>query len=62
MNATQNYRLISAKGCRTIVATKREAIKAAIMMEEQLQPAFGVCVENESGSTVTTVKDGKVEN
>jgi hypothetical protein len=54
------YRLISVKGTRTVTGTEQEAIQAAIAMEQELQPSFGVTVELH-GSTVCEVRDGQVE-
>lgn len=54
------YKLISTKGTRTITATMHEAIQAAIAMEAELQPSFGVTVELD-GSTVAEVRDGEVD-
>lgn len=55
-----NYRLISTKGTRAITGTEQDAIRAAIAMENELQPAFGVTIEDGDGETVTEVRDGEV--
>jgi hypothetical protein len=58
---SQTYRLISAKGTRTVEGTLEEAIAAAVRMEAELQPAYGVTVETAAGETVAEVRDGIVE-
>jgi hypothetical protein len=55
------YKLVSAKGTRIVNGTEQQAIAAARKMEEELQPAFGVSVEDELGNTVANVEDGRVE-
>lgn len=60
MNCKMNYKLISTKGTRTITGTEHEAIQAAIAMESELQPSFGVTVELD-GATVAEIRDGEVE-
>jgi hypothetical protein len=59
MNTT--FKLISTKGNQTITGTKADAITAAIAMENELQPSFGVTVEDECGETVAEVRDGWVD-
>jgi len=54
------YTLISVKGTRTMEGTETEAIAAAIAMEAELQPAFGVTVELD-GETVAEICDGKLD-
>lgn len=51
------YTINSIKGSRTIDGTQADAIAAAIAMEEELQPAFGVTVELD-GETVAEIRDG----
>jgi len=55
------YRLVSSKGTKTVNGSEQQAIVAAIKMEEELQPSFGVSIENEHGETIAEVNDGKVE-
>lgn len=55
------YRLISTKGEQTVSGTQTEAIQAAIAMEQELQPAYGVTVEDEQGNTIAEIRDGAVE-
>lgn len=52
------YQLISVKGNRQFEGTKAEAIEAAIAMEEELQPAYGVTVEHADGTIVAEIRDG----
>ena len=56
------YMLISSKGSRMFRGTQAEAIDAAVEMEAELQPSFGVSVEDEDGETVADVRDGKVQD
>lgn len=53
------YTLISAKGNLLFTGTEEQAIAAAIAMEEELQPVFGVTVEDEEGDTIAEIRDGK---
>ena len=53
------YQLISTKGNRTVDGDEAAAIAAAVAMEEELQPAFGVTVALD-GETVAEVADGEV--
>jgi hypothetical protein len=53
------YKLISTKGIRTVTGTEAEAVQAAIAMEKELQPAFGITIELD-GVTVCEVRDGEV--
>lgn len=55
---TTTYNLISVKGDREFTGTREEAIAAAIAMEEELQPSFGVTVEDAAGETVAEIRDG----
>lgn len=56
------YRLISTKGTREIEGTREEAVSAAIAMERELCPAYGITVEDAAtGETVGEVRDGRVE-
>jgi len=52
------YKLISTKGTRTVEGTHDDAIRAAIKMERELMPLFGVSVEDEAGDTVAEIRDG----
>ena len=56
-NQTQmaTYRLISTKGTVEFVGTEAEAIAAAIEMQDELQAAFGISVENEDGKTIAEI-------
>lgn len=54
------YTLTSAKGHRTIAGTQAEAIAAAIEMDDELQPAYGVTIEDADGETVAEIRDGAV--
>lgn len=54
------YKLISTKGEQTFAGNLHSAIQAAIQMEQQLQPAYGVTVELR-GETVAEIRDGNVE-
>lgn len=56
-----DYRLISTKGTRTMTGSEREAIAAAIEMDDELQPAYGVTVESEDGDTIAEIRDGVIE-
>jgi hypothetical protein len=59
---TMKYTLISTKETRVIeAASESDAIKAAIKMEQELQPAWGVTVEDSDGDTVAEIRDGKWE-
>ena len=51
------YKLISTKGEREVEGTQEEAIAAAIAMDGELQPAYGVTVELD-GETVAEIEDG----
>lgn len=54
------YRLISVKGKTEGEGSRDDAIKAAVAMEDELQPAFGVTVEDlDSGETIAEIRDGK---
>lgn len=53
----KTYKLISTKGTDTFTGAHKDAITAAIAMEERLQPAFGVTVEVD-GETVAEIRDG----
>lgn len=55
-----SYKLISTKGTKTIDGSETDAIAAAKIMEESLQPAFGVTVEDAEGDTVAEVRNGEV--
>ena len=57
----KTYKLISVKGTRQITGTKKDAIAAAIAMEEELRPSFGVTIEDNKGNTIAEVTDGKIE-
>ena len=50
------YKLISTKGTQEFVGTEAEAIEAARKMQDKLQAAFGVSVEDEDGNTVAEVE------
>ena len=55
------YKLESVKGDRIIQADSLEdAIRAAIQMEEELQPAFGIGIKR-SGFYVANVENGRAE-
>lgn len=54
------YRLISAKGTRTVDGEQADAVAAANAMDAELQPAYGVTVEDAAGNTVAEVIDGEV--
>lgn len=54
------YQLISVKGERTIAGTQAEVVEAAKAMEAELQPAYGVTIEDEAGNTVAEVNAGAV--
>lgn len=54
------YRLVSVKSEQHVDGTKAEAIQAAIMMEQTLQPTYGVTVEDAQGNTVAEIQDGAV--
>ena len=54
------YRITSVKGSKTVSGTAEEAIAAAVEMEREMQPAYGVTVELD-GETVAEVRDGMVE-
>jgi hypothetical protein len=56
-----SFKLISVKGTRTFEGTAEQAIAAAKAMDEELQPAYGVSVEDDNGDTVAEVRDGTVE-
>lgn len=58
--ASTTYKLITTKGTETVDGTFDEAVAAAIAMEDRLQPAFGVTVEDEDGETVAEIRDGVV--
>lgn len=51
------YKLLSTKGDREVEGTRADAIAAAIAMEADLQPAYGVTVEID-GETVAEIRDG----
>jgi len=53
MNAA--YKLISVKGTRLFTGSLVGAILTAHAMMEELQPAFGVSIEDESGETVAEI-------
>lgn len=53
-------RLISTKGTRDLGSvTRDEAIAEAVAMETELQPAYGVTVDDD-GVTIAEVRDGEV--
>lgn len=52
------YRLISVKGTRAFTGNQAAAVQAAIAMEDELQPAYGVTVEDADGNTVAEIRDG----
>ena len=49
------YRLISTKGSIEFFGTEAEAIAEAKEMQDELQAAFGISVENEDGKTVAEI-------
>lgn len=51
------YRLISSKGSASVTGTLNEAVEAAKKMMADLQPAYGVSVEDESGATVAEIDE-----
>lgn len=55
------FKLVSAKGTKTVTGTEPDAIMAAVEMDMELQPAGGVKVENEEGKTIAEICDGKIE-
>lgn len=55
------YKLITTKGSKEVDGTLAVAVKAAVRMERELQPSFGVTIEDAEGNTVAEVRDGKVE-
>lgn len=54
------YRLISVKGNRTVTGDLAAATRAAIEMEAELQPAYGVTIETADGDTVAEIRDGEI--
>ena len=56
-NSVQTYSLVSVKATRTFTGAEADAIAAAIAMEEELQPAFGVSVECD-GVPIAEIRDG----
>lgn len=57
---TKTYTLTSVKGGREVRGTLLAAIEAAIAMEANLQPAFGLTVSRD-GEIVAEVIDGAVD-
>jgi len=53
------YTLICVKGRSEVEGSLHEAVAAARSMEDDLQPAFGVTIEDEAGETVAEVRDGE---
>jgi hypothetical protein len=56
------YNLISTKGNRQFNGSLDAAIQSAIAMEAELQPAFGVTVEDAEGNTVAEIRDGQLDD
>jgi hypothetical protein len=56
------WKLCSVKSSETFDGTLLQAIQAAVEMETDLQPAFGVDVHDESGERVVTILDGEMES
>lgn len=56
----KTYTISSVKGSKAVSGTAEEAIAAAVEMERDTQPAFGVTVDID-GETVAEVRDGVVE-
>jgi len=54
------YKLISTKGTRKFNGTHAQAIEAAIAMEDELQPAYGVTVEMD-GETIAEIENGAID-
>lgn len=52
-----SYKLISVKGAREIEGTEQQAIEAARAMYAELQPAYGITVENEAGESVAEIDE-----
>ena len=58
---TATFTLTTTKATKTVTGTIEEAIAAAIELDHDLQPAFGVTVSDENGNTVAEIRDGQVE-
>lgn len=55
------YNLISVKGTSMFRGSLMDAIDAAIAMEEELQPSYGITIEDSDGNTVAEVVDGAID-
>ena len=55
----KTYRLVSTKGSRVVSGNLSAALAAAIEMEADLQPLFGITIENDRNTVVAEVRDGK---
>lgn len=56
-----NYTLRSCKGCKTVDGDLATAIAAAKEMDAELQPAFGIDIDDAEGNHVATVEGDDVE-
>ena len=54
------YTLVTVKGRREINGDLMAALDAALDMEEELQPAYGVTVTRD-GETIAEVRDGAID-
>jgi hypothetical protein len=54
----EKYTLVSVKGNKTLVCDLQHAIRAAIAMEAELMPAWGVQIEDADGETVAHIEEG----
>ena len=52
------YTLHSTKGQQQVDGTLAQAVVAALAMEAELQPAFGVTILDEDDDTLATIADG----
>lgn len=55
------YNLISTKGRRRVTGTLEQAVEAAKAMDAELQPMFGVTIEDaKDGRFVAEIDDGRI--
>ena len=55
---TAKYSLFSETYNKVVYVTLDRAIAIAIAMESEMQPAWGVQIEDESGKTVADIQNG----
>ena len=52
------FTLVSVKGTKKVIGTLADAIAAAIKLERQWRPAYGVEICNSGFETVADIRDG----